>query len=114
MNEEHDLTIDDLLKPIEDVPTPKAIKPKSPERRINDLLMTVSELARFAQLSLSKIYHDVEAGRIPVRRWGRKQAGKKPILRFKKSEILMWLEWGCPNARDFSEKLENLTLTGAK
>lgn len=114
MKEERALTIEDLFNGIYEVPAPKALKPKTPDRRISDFLMTVEELARFAKLSLSKIYHDVEAGRIPVRRWGRKQPGKKPILRFKKSEILLWLDLGCPNARDFSEKLENLTLTGAK
>ncbi len=83
-----------------------------PERRANDLLMTVGDLARFARLSVSKIYHDVEAGNIPVRRWGKKQINSKPTLRFKKSEIMLWLEWGCPNVRDFEGKLRNQSLTG--
>jgi hypothetical protein len=79
---------------------------------IADPLMTVEQLALFANLSTSKIYHDVEAGKMPVRRWGKRQIGKRPILRFKKSEILLWLDWGCPNSREFDEKLANLSLTG--
>ncbi len=112
MKEERVLTIDDLFNGIYEVPTPKASKPKTPNRRINDLLMTVQEVAIFAKLSVSKIYHDAEAGRIPVKRWGKREIGSKPTLRFKKSEILRWLDMGCPNAREFEAKLANLSLTG--
>jgi predicted DNA-binding transcriptional regulator AlpA len=85
---------------------------KEMSRPVEDQLMTVEELASFAHLSTSKIYHDVEAGKMPVRRWGKRQIGKKPLLRFKKSEILLWLDLGCPNSREFDEKLANLSLTG--
>lgn len=112
MKEERDLTIDDLLNGIDEVPAPKALRPKTPNRRMNDLLMTVEEVAIFAKLSMSKIYHDAEAGRIPVKRWGKRDIGSKPTLRFLKSEILQWLAMGCPNARDFEAKLAKLSLTG--
>jgi|GEM_PF-3912027 len=59
-------------------------------------LWTVADLAAFAKLSPSKIYRDAEAGLIPCRRWGRLGVGKKPVLRFLPSEILAWLDAGCP------------------
>ena len=89
-----------------------SVKSKTPNRRINDFLMTVEEVAIFAKLSISKIYHDAEAGRIPVKRWGKRGIGSKPTLRFLKSEILQWLALGCPNAREFEAKMANLSLTG--
>lgn len=59
-------------------------------------LWTVEDLARFAQLSVSKIYRDAEAGLIPCRRWGKRGFGKKPVLRFYPNEIKAWLDAGCP------------------
>jgi hypothetical protein len=61
-----------------------------------DHLMTVSELAKFSNLSPSKIYLDVAAEAIPYHRWGRGGSGRKPVIRFQKSEILAWLKAGCP------------------
>jgi excisionase family DNA binding protein len=79
---------------------------------LDDELLTVEEVAQFAKLSTSKIYHDVEAGKIPVVRWGKRVVGKKPILRFKRSEIELWLANGSPSAREFEEKFRNRALTG--
>ena len=59
-------------------------------------LWTVQDLAKFAQLSPSKIYRDAEAGLIPCRRWGKEGLGKKSVLRFYPNEILTWLDTGCP------------------
>ncbi|HTB21480.1 MAG TPA: helix-turn-helix domain-containing protein [bacterium] len=63
------------------------------------VLWTVQDLAKFAQLSASKIYRDAEAGLIPCKRWGRTGQGKKAVLRFHPNEILAWLDAGCPVPR---------------
>jgi predicted DNA-binding transcriptional regulator AlpA len=57
-----------------------------------DVLMTVSELAAFAGVSESKIYHDLESGvLIPHLRWGPKPRHGKSMLRFLKPEIVAWM-----------------------
>jgi hypothetical protein len=66
----------------------------------NDELWTVEDLARFAKLSLSKIYRDAEGGLIPCHRWGKRGLGKKPVLRFYPGEIMAWLNADCPVASE--------------
>jgi predicted DNA-binding transcriptional regulator AlpA len=62
-------------------------------------LWTVTDVAAFACLSTSKIYHLAEAGLLPCRRLGRRGLGKKPVLRFIPEEVKAWLDAGCPAAR---------------
>lgn len=61
-------------------------------------LWTAQELAVFLRVSRRKVFSDLSRGAIPCVRLG------NHAPRFIPSDILRWLEWGCPSAKEFTER----------
>jgi predicted DNA-binding transcriptional regulator AlpA len=80
------------------IPPPTVEDRPKPERTAPPLLVDITCLSELLQRSLASLYRDDAAGRLPA---GLKIGGSK---RWRYSEIVAWVEAGCPPRREWEAR----------